>query len=237
MISLPVIDRSETYELDPRIIIGVGLNYQTHIDEHKKINVQGFNDDVPTEPVIFPKTVNCLIGNGEPIVIPRFIEEYNFAEPKVDHEAELAFIIKDHCKNVPVEEALEHVLGYTCMNDVSQRNFQRSDKSGWFRAKSLDTFGPVGPALLLAEDLNAPQSLDVFCRVNGEQRQASNTSQMIFPVAQLLSFISRNLTLEAGDLVTTGTPAGVGPLRHGDVVEVEIERIGVLRNPVVVEGQ
>ncbi len=237
MIKLPIAGRDETYELDPRTIIGIGLNYLDHIAEHRHVGVQGFNDDIPKEPVLFAMTPNVLTASGDAIVIPRFISDYGFETPRVDHEAELAFVVKDRCKNVPREEALDHILGFTCFNDVSQRNFQRGDKSGWFRGKSLDTFGPVGPVLVLTEDIGDPQKLDIGCRVNGEVHQSSNTSHMIFPVDELLAFISRNITLQAGDLVSTGTPSGVSPLKHGDMVEVEIAGIGVLRNPVVEEEQ
>ena len=236
MITLPILHRDDSYACDPRIILGVGLNYRDHIAEHLPPDQRGAAVDVPDEPVLFAMTPNVLTACGAPIIIPRFIEDYGFAAPRIDHEAELAFIVKDRCRNVPESEALSHVLGYTCFNDVSQRNFQKGDRSGWFRGKSLDTFGPVGPALLLAEDVADPQDLDITCRVNGEVRQQSNTCHMIFPVAALLAFISRNITLQAGDLVATGTPSGVGPLAHGDVVEVEIAGIGVLRNPVQAEG-
>ncbi len=237
MIRLPVRDREYHVDLDPRTILGVGLNYHDHIAEHRQVGVQGFTREVPTEPVLFAMTPNVLIGHGEPIVIPRFIADYGFENPRVDYEAELAFVVKDRCRNVPREEALEHVLGYVCMNDVSQRNFQRGDPSGWFRGKSLDTFGPVGPVLALREDIPDPQNLALECRLNGQVVQASNTRHMIFPVAELLAFISRNFTLMPGDLVSTGTPGGVGPIKHGDVVEIEIEGIGILRNPVQDEAQ
>ncbi len=232
MIKLPIRNRDTHLELDPRTIIGVGLNYRDHIAEHRHVDVQGFADDIPPEPVLFAMTPNVLIAHEAPIVIPRFIADYGFENPRVDYEAELAFIVKDRCKDVPVEAALDHILGFTCMNDVSQRNFQRGDKSGWFRGKSLDTFGPVGPVVTLREDIPDPQALAITCRLNGRTVQASNTRHMIFPVAELLAYISRNITLMPGDLVTTGTPGGVGPIAPGDTVEVEIEGIGILRNPV-----
>lgn len=235
MITLPVLGHAHSYELHPHTILGVGLNYLDHIAEHRHVGVQGFNDEIPSEPVLFAMTPNVLVASGEPILLPRFLEAYKFEQPRVDHEAELAFVVRDRCKNIPPEEAMQHILGFTCFNDVSQRNLQRGDKSGWFRGKSLDTFGPVGPVLVLTEDLDDPQALDICCRVNGSVRQASNTRHMIFSVAELLSFISRNLTLQAGDLISTGTPSGVGPLCPGDVVEIEISGIGVLRNPVRAE--
>ena len=236
MISLPILHHDRTYSCDPRTILGVGLNYREHIAEHLPPDQRGGALDIPAEPILFAMTPNVLLAPGAPIVLPRFIDDYQFAEPRIEHEAELAVIVKDRCKDLPESEALDHVLGYTCFNDVSQRNLQKGDRSGWFRGKSLDTFGPVGPAVVLAEDVPDPQDLDIICRVNGQLRQHSNTRHMIFSVTTLLAFISRNITLHAGDLIATGTPSGVGPLRHGDMVEVEIGGIGVLRNPVMAEG-
>ena len=127
---------------------------------------------------------------------------------------------------------MNHVMGYTCFNDVSQRNLQFSDVSGWFRGKSLDTFGPIGPRIVPAENIEDPHDLGIRCRLNGRLVQDSSTSGMIFRLPLIISFISRQITLEPGDVIATGTPAGVGPLKHGDVVEVEIEGIGVLCNRV-----
>ena len=127
------------------------------------------------------------------------------------------------------------MLGFTCFNDVSQRNFQRRDKSGWFRGKSLDTFGPIGPVIVPPGAIGDPQNLRIQTRLNGRVVQDSNTRHMIFTIPQIISFISRNFTLEAGDIISTGTPSGVGPIRDGDVVEVEIENIGILKNPVRAE--
>lgn len=237
MITLPMAGSGRSYEVRPTKIIALGLNYREHIAESHSVRVQGFTNEVPTEPVLFPKTPNVLIGPGEPIVIPSFLERYKFDNPRVDHEAELAFIVRDRCKNVAPDQAMGHILGFTCMNDVSQRNVQTGDRSGWFRGKSFDTFGPIGPVVVPAEEIGDPQNLEIRCRLNGQVTQSSNTRQMIFPVTEILSFVSRNFTLEPGDIILTGTPSGVSPLRHGDVVEVEIEKIGVLRNPVVEEGR
>jgi 2-keto-4-pentenoate hydratase/2-oxohepta-3-ene-1,7-dioic acid hydratase in catechol pathway len=225
------------YRLAPSKIIALGLNYHEHIAESRSVKVQGFGQEVPKEPILFPKTPNVLIGPGEPIRIPAFLADYRFEEPRVDYEAELAFVVRDRCQDVPAEEAWEHILGFTCFNDVSQRNLQRSDASGWWRGKSLDTFGPVGPRIAPRGELGDPQDLAIRCRLNGRVVQESRTSRMIFSIPRILAFISRNLTLEAGDLVSTGTPSGVGPLHHGDVVEVEVEGIGVLRNPVLDEAR
>ena len=225
------------YRLAPTKIIALGLNYLEHIAESQSVKVQGFGQERPKEPVLFPKTPNVLIGPGEAILIPAFLEDYRFEEPRVDYEAELAFVVRDRCRHVPEEEAWEHILGFTCFNDVSQRNLQRSDASGWWRGKSLDTFGPAGPRIVGLEELGDPQKLAIRCKLNGKVVQESNTSRMIFGIPLILAFVSRCLTLMPGDLISTGTPSGVGPLRHGDVVEVEVEGIGTLRNPVVEEGR
>jgi 2-keto-4-pentenoate hydratase/2-oxohepta-3-ene-1,7-dioic acid hydratase in catechol pathway len=235
MIRLPG-PEGTTYKVAPSKIIALGLNYREHIAESQSVRVQGFSSEQPREPVLFPKTPNVLVGPEEKIVIPAFLRDYGFEEPRVDYEAELAFVVRDRCRNVPAEEAWAHILGFTCFNDVSQRNLQDRDRSGWFRGKSLDTFGPIGPRLLSAEELGDPQNLVIRCRLNGRVVQESSTRWMIFPVAEILAFVSLNFTLEAGDVIATGTPGGVGPLRHGDVVEVEVEGIGVLRNPVVEEA-
>jgi 2-keto-4-pentenoate hydratase/2-oxohepta-3-ene-1,7-dioic acid hydratase in catechol pathway len=237
MISLPIDQQETAYTVNPSKIVALGLNYRDHVAESAPVKVRGFTDDIPTEPILFPKTPNVLIGPGDTIVIPRFLNDYDFDAPRVDYEAELAVIMKDRCKDVPAAEALTHVLGYTCMNDVSQRNIQNSDRSGWFRGKSLDTFGPIGPRIVTPAHIGDPQNLSVICRLNGEVVQEGNTRHMIFSIPGIIAFVSKNFTLLPGDIIMTGTPSGVGPLRHNDVVEVEIEGIGVLRNPVVDESR
>ncbi|MFZ5571084.1 MAG: fumarylacetoacetate hydrolase family protein [Thermodesulfobacteriota bacterium] len=237
MISLPIGNRSERYTVAPSKIIALGLNYRDHIAESVSVKVRGFTADIPAEPILFPKTPNVLIGHHDPIVIPAFLKKYGFESPRVDYEAELALIIKDTCKQVPASDALRHVLGFTCMNDVSQRNLQTGDKSGWFRGKSLDGFGPIGPRLVLTQDIGDPQNLPIRCRLNGKTVQDSNTRHMIFPIPEIIAFVSMNFTLMPGDIILTGTPAGVGPLHHGDTVAVDIEPIGVLENPVIEEGR
>ncbi len=233
---LPVRGKVEVYEVAPSKIIALGLNYRDHIEESHSVKVKGFTKEIPAEPVLFPKMPNCLIGNGEDIVIPGFLQEYDFDGPRTDFEGELAFIVRDRCKNVPREEAFDHIFGFTILNDVSQRNIQTSDKSGWFRGKSFDTFGPVGPCIVPPEEIGDPQNLRLQTRLNGEVRQDANTSMMIFSISEILAFVSKNFTLEAGDLISTGTPAGVGALNQGDIVEIEIEKIGVLKNRVVTEN-
>jgi 2-keto-4-pentenoate hydratase/2-oxohepta-3-ene-1,7-dioic acid hydratase in catechol pathway len=235
MLHLPIFGKSTPYQVSPSKIIALGLNYHSHIAESHSVKVRGFTEEVPEEPILFPKTPNVLIGPGEPIVIPRFLLEYGFEDLCTDYEAELAVIIGKKCRNVAPEEALNHVLGYTCMNDVSQRNIQTGDRSGWFRGKSLDTFGPIGPQIVLPEDIGDPQNLRIQCRLNGATTQDASTAQMIFPIDRMIAFISKNFTLVPGDIIATGTPSGVGRIRHGDVVEIEIEKIGILSNPVVEE--
>lgn len=237
MIRLPIKNRPEAYTVQPTKLIALGLNYRAHIAESVSVKVKGFTDEIPSEPLLFPKTPNVLIGPDEAIVIPAFLKEYGFRTPRTDYEAELALIIADRCKDLSADDALDHVFGYTCMNDVSQRNLQNGDRTGWYRGKSLDTFGPIGPQVVLARDLPDPQNLEIRCRLNGKTVQEGNTRQMIFTIPEIIAFVSRNFTLMPGDIILTGTPAGVGPLSHGDTVEVEIEQIGVLKNSVIDENR
>lgn len=233
MIKLPIKNSSHAYTVNPTKLIALGLNYRSHIAESVSVKVQGFTNEVPKEPLLFPKTPNVLVGPDQPIVIPTFLKTYGFKTLRTDYEAELALIIGDQCKDVSPGEAMAHIFGYTCMNDVSQRNIQNSDRTGWYRGKSLDTFGPIGPQVVLAQDLPDPQNLNICCRLNGATVQEGNTCQMIFKIPEIVAFISRNFTLMPGDIILTGTPAGVGPLSHGDTVEVEIEHIGILKNTVI----
>lgn len=233
-IILPMSNGSN-YTVNPSKIVALGLNYLEHIKESQSVDVQNFTDEIPSEPVLFPKTPNVLIGPGEPVILPAFIDEYAFDTCRTDHEAELAIIIKDRVKNLTPATAMDHILGYTCFNDISQRNLQKNDKSGWYRGKSLDTFGPIGPLVVTPEDIGDPQNLEIRCRLNGETVQHSNTKQMIFKIPELIAFVTKNFTLEPGDIIITGTPSGVGPLHDGDTVEVEIENIGTLTNPVKAE--
>lgn len=235
MVTLPIANTDRLYPVNPTKIIALGLNYRDHVAESLSVNVRGFTDEIPPEPILFPKTPNVLIGPEEPIVIPAFLEGYGFEKIRTDYEAELAIVIGRRCKDILPRDAWEVILGYTCMNDVSQRNLQTGDRSGWFRGKSLDTFGPIGPRVVLPEDIGNPQDLRIRCRVNGRTVQDSNTRYMIFSIPEVVAFVSRNFTLMPGDIIATGTPRGVGPIEHGDVVEVEIQNIGTLRNPVTAE--
>jgi 2-keto-4-pentenoate hydratase/2-oxohepta-3-ene-1,7-dioic acid hydratase in catechol pathway len=208
----------------PRNVICIGLNYKDHAAEG--------NVPLPEKPVVFAKLNGCVIGPNAPIVLPPDTE-------KVDYEAELAVVIGRRCKGVSKADALDYVAGYTCLNDVSARDFQFGDNQ-WVRSKSQDTFGAMCPYLVTSEDIPDPQTLPIRCLVNGRILQDSNTSKMIFGVRDLISFISRGITLEPGDVISTGTPHGVGfarkpPifLKAGDEVVVEIDGVGRLSNPVV----
>ena len=233
MIHLPLQGSNKLITINPSKIIAVGLNYREHVKESAAYDEKPIN--IPVEPVLFAKTPNVLIGPGKPIVIPGHIREYQFTEERVDPECELAIIIGKKGRHIPKEKAFDYVLGYTCFNDVSQRNIQKKDVSGWFRSKSFDTFGPIGPIVVSHKDIGDPQALNIFCRINGVVKQSGNTRDMIFPIPVLISFISRQFTLEEGDLIATGTPSGISPIVNGDIVEVEVEKIGILRNPVVAE--
>jgi 5-carboxymethyl-2-hydroxymuconate isomerase len=205
-------------------IVCVGLNYRDHAREVEM--------ELPERPLLFAKWQSAVVGDGEPIVIPPGVEQ-------VDYEAELAAVIGARVKGVSAENALEAVEGYTCLNDVSARAFQFGDGQ-WTRGKSIDTFCPIGPRVVPREEVGDPQSLRIACRVNGETVQDGTTADMIFPVAELVAFISATITLEPGDVIATGTPPGVAMgrpdgryLQPGDTVEVDIERVGVLTNPVI----
>jgi 2-keto-4-pentenoate hydratase/2-oxohepta-3-ene-1,7-dioic acid hydratase in catechol pathway len=207
----------------PRNVLCIGLNYKDHAAEG--------GVPLPEKPVVFAKLTGCITGPGAPIALPPDTKE-------VDYEAELAVVIGRRCRGVSTSDALNYVAGYTCLNDVSARDFQRGDGQ-WVRAKSQDTFGPMGPYLVTGEDIPDPQTLPIRCMVNGTILQDSNTDKMIFGVRELIAFISRGITLEPGDVISTGTPHGVGFARKppiflqaGDEVVVEIEGIGKLTNPV-----
>jgi len=233
MLLLPIAGNGQKLIIRPSKLIAVGLNYREHVKESLTFGTKPH--DIPKEPVLFAKTVNVLIGPGEPIVIPAHIKEYNLPDARVDPESELAIIIGKSGRHISREKAFSHILGYTCFNDVSQRNIQRSDASGWFRGKSFDTFGPIGPVVVLQRDIGDPQALNVTCKINGVLKQSGNTRDMIFSIPDLISYISKQFTLEEGDIIATGTPSGVSPIVPGDIVEVEVEGIGILKNPVTAE--
>ncbi|PWU23578.1 MAG: hypothetical protein C5B48_08315 [Candidatus Rokuibacteriota bacterium] len=207
----------------PQKIVCVGLNYSDHAEE------QGV--EPPERPILFAKWPNTLLGPGDPIVIPAISQ-------KVDYEAELGVVMGSRVRGVSAENALEAVAGYVCVNDVSARDLQFADGQ-WVRGKSPDTFCPVGPALVPAADIPDPQALRIRAVLNGETMQDSSTANMIFGVAEIVAFVSEAITLEPGDLIATGTPAGVGAFRDppafmhpGDEITIEIDGIGALTNPV-----
>jgi len=206
----------------PGKVVAIGRNYREHAEEE--------GVDPPAAPLVFSKWPSSVIGPGADI---RWDPELT---AQVDYEAELAVVIGRTARNVPVAEALDHVLGYTCVNDVSARDIQFGDGQ-WVRGKSLDTFCPIGPAIVTADEIGDPQRLAISCTVDGEVVQSSNTSMMYFGVAEIISYVSRSFTLEPGDVIATGTPSGVGVFRNpprfladGDVVTVEIQGIGQLVN-------
>lgn len=215
----------------PNNIIGIGLNYRAHATEMGR--------PLPTFPMIFVKTTNVVQDPGGPIVLPRSAN----ASHEVDYECELAVVIGRAAKNVPRERALDYVLGYTAANDVSARDWQFKWGGGQFcQGKGFDTFCPLGPVLVTADEIPDPGKLDIRTIVNGEIRQNSNTSDLIFDVPALIAFLSASKTLLPGTVILTGTPGGVGAafnpprfLQPGDTVTVELERIGALTNPVVAE--
>jgi len=217
--------------VEPTMIIGIGLNYGKHAEET--------NAKIPAHPVVFYKGIRSVIGPEDPIVLPRTLRS-----DKVDYECELAFVIGRDARNVKAANALDYILGFTAANDVSARDWQKEWGGGqWSRAKSFDTFCPVGPALVTPDQLASYNNLRIITRVNGETLQDWTTSDLIFSVPELVEFLTGSTTLPAGTLVLTGTPHGVGMartpprwLQPNDFVEVQIAGIGVLRNPVIEEA-
>lgn len=207
-------------------IVGIGLNYHDHARET--------GARTPAEPILFAKWPSCLSGPDDDIVQPR-------ESTRLDWEVELGIVVGSRARNVPAAEALQYVAGYCTANDVSERAFQLERSGGqWSKGKGFDTFGPVGPYLVTADEAGDPQNLALWLDVNGERRQTGNTAGMIFSCAYLVSYCSRVMTLEPGDLIVTGTPAGVGMahkppqyLQPGDVVELEVEKLGRQRQRVV----
>ena len=198
----------------PSKIVALGLNYYSHARE--------VNMPIPSEPLIFMKPSTSVIGPEDNIVYPD-------ASHRVDYEGELGIVIKARAYRVPAEKALNYILGYTCVNDVTARDLQGKDKQ-WTRAKSFDTFAAIGP--YIETELN-PGKAHLETYLNGELKQKVNTSDLIFSVPQMVSFISNIMTLLPGDIIATGTPSGIGPMNPGDTVEVKIKEIGTLRNYVV----
>ncbi len=221
MVRLPF--RDTYYELRPSKIVALAKNYAEHARE--------MESDVPEKPVFFLKPPSALIGPGDPIILPRMSK-------RVDHEVELAVIIGKRAKQVPAEKAMDYVLGYTILLDITARDLQaeaREKGLPWSLSKGFDTFAPVGPRVVDRRELDI-LDLEIGLKVNGELRQFGRTSQMVFKVPELIEYISSAMTLEPGDIIATGTPAGIGPLRHGDRVEAWIEGIGKVEFDVLSEG-
>ena len=201
----------------PSKIVAIGLNYKDHAAE--------MNKTIPTEPILFIKPSSSVIAHEENIIYPSHMSS------RVDYEGELAVVIKKEAKHIKPSSALDYVLGYTCINDVTARDLQAKD--GQFtRAKGFDTFAPIGPWI---ETRLSPFDLEIKTFLNGDLKQYSNTSNLIFPIPKLISFISNVMTLYPGDIISTGTPSGIAPMKPGDRVEVEIQGIGILRNYIVTQ--
>ena len=202
--------------VQPSKIIAIGLNYKDHAAE--------MNKPLPAEPLIFSKPPSAVIGPEDPIRLPQWAG-------RIDHEAEMAVVIGRRARQVKADSAMDYVLGFTCLNDVTARDLQNRDVQ-YTRAKGFDSFAPIGPCIAVGLD---PSNLAIEGWVNGDRRQSSSTSQLIFPVPELVEFVTRFCTLEPGDIITTGTPSGVGPLAPGDRVMVKVAGIGALGNPCLAE--
>jgi 2-keto-4-pentenoate hydratase/2-oxohepta-3-ene-1,7-dioic acid hydratase in catechol pathway len=208
--------------------LGIGLNYRDHAEETGM--------PIPEVPIVFAKASSCVSGPSDPVLAPKGFE-------RMDYEVELAVVIGTRAKNVPEEEALGHVAGYTICNDLSERSLQKGGPGEWIKAKSYDSFGPLGPWLVTTDEVPDPQKLDLTLDLNGERMQTGSTSTMIFTVAKLVSYISRYMTLHPGDVITTGTPPGVGMarkprvfLKPGDEIRASVSGLGEQRLKVVAES-
>jgi 2-keto-4-pentenoate hydratase/2-oxohepta-3-ene-1,7-dioic acid hydratase in catechol pathway len=215
--------------IHPSKIICLGRNYIEHAKEMKS--------KIPKEPLFFVKTINTLIVQGNPIIYPKLLynnPEYN----QVDHEVELAFIISKDCKNIQAEQAYDYIKGYTVFLDITARKMQISDRNinlPWYRSKNFDTFGPIGPRVVPSVDIVDPHILNIDLKINGVIRQQSNTKHMIFKIPEVLAFLSKFVRFSPDDIVATGTPRGVGPIKPGDLIEASIEKIGKITHKVVLE--
>ena len=200
--------------VQPSKIMAIGLNYKDHAAE--------VNKQLPEEPLVFMKPASSVLDPDEPIRMPQWAG-------RIDHEAEMAIVIRRRAYAVPVERALEYVLGVTCLNDVTARELQAKDGQ-YTRAKGFDTFAPIGPCIAVGLDT---ANLAIEGWVNDDKRQSSSTNQLIFPVPELVAFVTRFCTLEPGDIITTGTPSGIGPLKPGDRTTIKVQGVGALTNPCV----
>jgi 2-keto-4-pentenoate hydratase/2-oxohepta-3-ene-1,7-dioic acid hydratase in catechol pathway len=216
--------------INPTKIICLGRNYLDHIQETKA--------PIPTEPVFFAKSLNTLITNNEPIIYPKLLYE-NPIYNRVDHEVELAFIIFQTAKNISVENAFDYIRGYTIFLDITARKMQISDRNiklPWYRSKNFDTFAPIGPEIVSSHEIQDPHNLTIQLRVNEELRQFSNTKHMLFKIPEILEYLSKFMTLKAGDIVATGTPSGISAIKPGDIIEASIEKIGTIKHEVILEN-
>ena len=207
----------------PNRIIAIGRNYADHAAEQ--------DADVPDEPIVFQKSETSVIGPDKPIVIPE-------DAGRVDFEGELAVVIGRTGRNIAEKDAMSLVAGYTLINDVTARDDQKraiARALPWFMSKSWDTFGPLGPCIVTADEIRNPHALEIITSVNGEVKQKAKTSDMLFSIPKLIAFITRRITLQPGDVIATGTPSGIGQIKPGDLVEVFIKEIGTLSNPVIGE--
>lgn len=217
------------FKLNPTKIICLCRNYLEHIKE--------MDTSAPTEPIFFAKTINTLITDNKPIIFPKVLYE-NKECNRVDHEVELAFIIKRQCKNVPANQAYENILGYTIFLDLTARDMQIKDRNinlPWYRSKNFDTFGPIGPRITPYSEIEDPHNLNIQLKINGEIRQQSNTINMLFKIPEILVYLSKFITLVSGDIVATGTPSGVGSIQPGDIIEASIDQIGTITHEVILE--
>ncbi|MHA1915271.1 MAG: fumarylacetoacetate hydrolase family protein [Promethearchaeota archaeon] len=216
-------------EINPTKIICLGRNYVEHAKE--------FNAPVPLEPVIFVKTINSLITGENPIIYPMILHNEE-AFNRVDHEVELAFIVKKICKKVAADKAFNYILGYSIFLDMTARKMQIFDRNKnlpWYRSKNFDTFSVIGPQVVPINEIEDPHNLNINLKLNGETRQDSNTKHMIFKIPEIVEYISSYVTLEKDDIIATGTPSGVGPVLPGDVIEASIDKIGTITHKVVLE--
>lgn len=204
----------------PRKIVALGLNYVLHAKEG--------SFDVPDEPILFVKVGSSVVGPGEVVRIPGNLG-------RMDHEVELAVVIGKRATEVPRRTASQFIAGYTIVNDVSARSLQTRDlekRHPWFRTKSFDTFTPMGPWIVTTDEIRPPVRLNLECRVNGKVRQKANSRDLVFDIPTVIEFITKYITLDPGDVISTGTPGGIGPIRHGDTMTCSIQKIGTLTNPV-----
>jgi 2-keto-4-pentenoate hydratase/2-oxohepta-3-ene-1,7-dioic acid hydratase in catechol pathway len=215
-------------QINPTKILCLGRNYVEHAKEMKS--------KIPREPLFFVKTVNTLVTEGDSIIYPKIL--YDQEHNQVDHEVELAFIISKVCKNIQAEKAYDYIRGYTIFLDITARKMQISDRNRnlpWYRSKNFDTFGPIRPRVVPCTEIVDPHNLSIELKINGKIRQQSNTEHMIFKIPEILSFLSKFVTLVPGDIVATGTPSGVGPIQPGDTIEASIEKIGNITHKVILE--